>query len=59
MARKDPRECKTMKEAAELPDGSYDGARMLSWFLGLSVSASKRFAKMVVEGKPIPKDGFE
>ena len=59
MAKKDPRECKTVKEAAELPDGTFDGARMLSWYLGLSVADCKRLAKMIVDGKPIPKDGFK
>lgn len=57
--RKDPRECKTVKEAAENPDGSFDGARMLSWYLGLSVKDCVRFAKMIVDGKTIPKGGFE
>jgi hypothetical protein len=53
LAKQDPREAVTMKEAAQNPDGTFCPARLLSWYTGMSVEKVKEVAQLIVDKKPM------
>lgn len=53
----DPRKAKTLGEACQNPDGTYNGIRLMSWLSGLPMAEVEKIANEAVQRTKEKRNG--